>query len=225
MCVVIAVGSQSFPDGYTSADDRNGDGRLDVWRTYDNRHRLSEVAIDTNFDGRTDVYEYYERGELLRRDSDRDFNSRIDLIEEFDPATREHARSVIDVDFDGTADLLVLFQSGRPVFSRWAPVVTTTTARAGAALLPEASPRSAARELAPLNDPFRNDLSVRALRGAAGSSDWLWLSTSSGLPTPSTDVAGPLTSSEASDFSFSNLSSATLLQHSPRGPPAVHLPS
>ena len=27
----------------------------------------------------------------------------------------------IDVDFDGRADLLVLYQDGRPVFSKWAP--------------------------------------------------------------------------------------------------------
>ena len=53
----------------------------------------------------------------MRRDSDRDFNDRVDLVQEFDPTTHEHVRTVVDVDSDGTADLLVLFQDGRPVFS------------------------------------------------------------------------------------------------------------
>src|SRR5882672_4543223 len=74
---------------------------------------------DKNGDGRPDVHEYYQRGALVRRESDRNFNDRVDLVQEFDPATREHTRSVVDVDFDGRADLLVLFRDGQPVFSKW----------------------------------------------------------------------------------------------------------
>src|ERR1700729_2648150 len=107
------------PAGYIRTEDHNGDGRPDVWRAYDRNGQLFEVAVDTNFDGRSDVHEYYERGTLVRRESDRDFNDRVDLIEEFDPATREQLRSLEDVDDDGIADLLVLFQGGQPVFRKW----------------------------------------------------------------------------------------------------------
>ena len=126
--------------GHVRTADQNGDGRLDIWRTYDRHGRLTQVAIDTNFDGRADVQEYYERGALVRRESDRDFNDRIDLVQEFDPTTRERARSVIDVDFDGSADLLVLFQSGQPVFSKWAHLATRAPLGSDSAMRHSASP-------------------------------------------------------------------------------------
>src|SRR4029077_17187245 len=103
--------------GDVRSADRNGDGRADTWNMYDREGQGSQGSIDTNFDGRADVPERYERGALVRRELDRDFNDRVDLVQEFDPTTHEYARSVTDVDFDGTADLLVLFQGGRPVFS------------------------------------------------------------------------------------------------------------
>src|SRR4029077_2909888 len=98
--------------------DQNGDGRPDVWRHYDNRGQLTEVDVDTNFDGRPDIEEYYERGVLVRRESDRNFNGQADLLEEFDVDTHGHTRSVVDTDYDGTADLLVFFRDNRPVFSK-----------------------------------------------------------------------------------------------------------
>src|SRR5476651_100432 len=110
----VAVWLRS-PAGSVRTEDQNGDGRPDIWRVYDRQGQLSEVTVDTNFDGRSDVHEYYERSALVRRESDRDFNGRVDLVEEFEPTTHEHVRSVVDVDFDGTADLLVLFQGGQPV--------------------------------------------------------------------------------------------------------------
>jgi hypothetical protein len=96
--------------------DQNGDGRPDIWRHYDNRGQLAEVDVDSNFDGQPDVEEYYEGGVLVRRESDRDFNGQADLIEEFDAETHRQTKSVVDIDYDGTADLLVLFRDGRPVF-------------------------------------------------------------------------------------------------------------
>jgi hypothetical protein len=225
-CAAAVAMSLWPPGGNVRTEDQNGDGRPDTWRLYDRQGQLSDVTVDTNFDGRPDVHEYYERGALVRRESDRDFNDRVDLVQEFDATTREQARSVVDVDFDGTADLLVLFQGGQPVFWKWAHLVTPADVSADAALLAEASPRTADGQLAPLEDPFRSDLSVRAVRAAAGSGDDVGLSTSGGLPSPRTDTARPLaSSSDASDSSVSNLSSATILQYSPRGPPVSHLPS
>ena len=95
-------------------EDRNQDGLPDAWRHYDQSGRLTEVSLDSNFDGRSDIEEFYDaRGAILRRSSDRNFNGQMNLVEEFDPATHEHARSVVDIDYDGSADLLVLFRDGQ----------------------------------------------------------------------------------------------------------------
>src|SRR5712691_4157545 len=95
----VAAISLWSPAALVRAADQNGDGRPDVWRVYDRQGQLAEVAVDSNFDGRSDVHEYYERGALVRRESDRDFNDRVDLVQEFDPATGEPERSIVDVDF------------------------------------------------------------------------------------------------------------------------------
>src|ERR1700757_1203811 len=73
--------------------DRNGDGRPDLWRIYDSHGQLAEVDVDSNFDGSPDVHELYERGSLIRRESDRNFNGFTDLIEEFDVETHSQTRS------------------------------------------------------------------------------------------------------------------------------------
>jgi hypothetical protein len=209
--------------GHVHTADRNGDGRLDIWHIYDRHGHPSRVVIDTNFDGRADVHEYFERGAFVRRESDRDFNDRIDLVQEFDPTTREHARSLIDVDFDGSADLFVLFQGGQPVLSKWAHKDTRVPLRADSTLHHSASPRTARRQLAPLRNPFGGHVAVRGVRVAAARHDCVGLSSSGGLPTVRTVVASPLAVSSNASESQSDLSSATLLQHSPRGPPVSHL--
>ena len=224
-CSVAAAISLWLPSGALRTQDRNGDGRPDTWRVYDRQGRLAEVTVDTNFDGRPDVHEYYQRGALVRRESDRNFNDSVDLVQEFDPTTREHTRSVVDVDFDGRADLLVLFRDGKPAFSKWAqpaaPVVASTVA-----LYADTSPRATIGQLAPLEDPFSRDLSVSAAHGSVPSGDLVGLSTSGGLPASGNDVVGPLASSSNVSGSFvSHPSSAIVVPYAPRGPPAAYLPS
>jgi hypothetical protein len=219
-CATAAAMSLWSLAGSVRTEDQNGDGRPDVWRVYDRQGQLSEVAVDTNFDGRPDVHEYYERSALVRRESDRDFNGRVDLVQEFEPTTHEHVRSVEDVDFDGTADLLVLFQGGRPVYQKWAHPVTPAAASGSSTIRAGASPRTADDQLAPFEDPFRTELALRAVRIAAGSGDCVGLSTSSGLPASRNDVVSPLVSSSGiSASTFSHLSSAPVVPYSPRGPP------
>jgi hypothetical protein len=225
VCGAVTAVSRQPSIGYVLTEDHNGDGRPDVWRHYDPQHRLAEVSVDTNFDGRSDVHEYYERGVLVRRESDRDFNDRVDLIEEFDVTTREHVRSVVDVDYDGTADLLVLFQGGHAVFTKWTHLVTAGATKSHETAHADASSRTAADQLTPLDDPFRADLAMRPVRAAVGAGDYIGLSTSGGLPAASLDVAGSrVSSSVASIFGDSHLSSASVLPYSPRGPPASFLP-
>jgi hypothetical protein len=217
---VAAAAAALWPASYVRTEDHNGDGRPDVWRAYDRHGQLSEVAFDTNFDGRSDVHEYYEHGALVRRESDRDFNDRVDLIEEFDPTTRERVRSVEDVDYDGTADLLVLFQGGRPVFHKWAHAVTPAGPRPERARHADISPRTADDQLEPFEDPFRTDLAMRADRVADGSGDCIELSASGGLPALGRRVASPFASSSELDLIGDRCSPSTLVAPpSSRGPP------
>jgi hypothetical protein len=220
-CVAVAAMSLWSPTALVRTEDQNGDGRPDIWRTYNDQGQLSEVAVDTNFDGRADVREYYERGALVRRESDRDFNDRVDLVQEFDATTRESVRSVVDVDFDGTADLLVLFRGGQPVFSKWAHSVAPVVATGFSALNTETTHRTGNDQLEPLQDPFSADLSVRAVRVLADGGDTVGLTTSGGLPASPHDGANPLESSSAvSGSCVSHPAPATIAPYSPRGPPA-----
>jgi hypothetical protein len=217
-CVAAAAVSL-WPAGYVRTEDHNGDGRPDVWRAYDRHGQLSEVAVDTNFDGRSDVHEYYERGALVRRESDRDFNDQVDLVEEFDPATSERVRSVEDVDYDGTADLLVLFQGGQPVFRKWAHPVAPAVPGGGRDRHPDVSSRTADDHLEPLEDPFRTDLAMRAAN-VAGCGDCVGLSTSGGLPDSCRHVGSPLAASSGLEPIGQRRSPSTILDAtSSRGPP------
>jgi hypothetical protein len=218
-CALLVAMSLWIRAGSVRTEDQNGDGRPDVWRTYDRQGQLSEVSIDTNFDGRSDVREYYERRGLVRRESDRDFNGRVDLVQEFEPTTHEPVRSLVDVDFDGTADLMVLFQGGQPVLSRRARQIVpaaTSDPRLHAAV----SPQTADDRLAPFEDPFRMELALRAVRTPIRAGDWIGLSTSGGLPSSPIDVVGPVAdSTTVPGSSVSRPSSANVLSYSPRGPP------
>jgi hypothetical protein len=144
--------------GRVSTDDRNGDGRPDVWWTYDRQGQVVEKAVDSNFDGRSDVVEYYLGGSLVRRESDRNFDDRIDLVEDFDATTHQHTRSVADNDFDGTADLLVLFKDNQPVFSKRAPF-RVRGANANGRVIPA---RRGDAPLAQFADPFSSDITLRS---------------------------------------------------------------
>jgi hypothetical protein len=224
-CAAAVSVSLWRPGRDVRTEDQNHDGRPDVWREYDRQGHLARVAVDTNFDGRSDVQEYYQGGALVRRESDRDFNDRVDLVQDFDVQTRQSVRSIVDVDFDGTADLLILFQDGQPVFSKWAGRI----ARVGVGTVaPQAAvfPRTADDQLAPIEDPFRSDLSVRAVGNAGTSGDCVEFSAAGGLPTLGTDLPDPPASrSAARDPGVSHPLSAFVAPHPPRGPPPPSLPS
>jgi len=194
--------------------DQTGDGRPDVWRHFDASGQVTEVDVDTNFDGQPDIAEFYERGILIRRESDRDFNGQTDLVEEFDAATHAQTRSVVDIDFDGTADLLVLFRDGRPVFSKRTK-------------LSERAPRAAAHhpatnQLAPLTDPFQAETALRAPHAAAGDNICIGLPTSGGLPSPRIELVGRLPRSvRLVAGAVVPRPPALVLPGSPRAPPAI----
>jgi hypothetical protein len=221
-CAATAVVTV-WPTGpHVRAADRNADGRADIWRHYDNRGQLIEVAVDSNFDGRSDIQEYYDGGVLVRRESDRNFDDHVDLVEEFDVATHEEIRSVADLDYDGRADLLVLFRDGRPAFAERARPLTTDLQHAEmAANDSQFARQGGAGVLVPLLDPFLRDTAVRETHSAAGSADaCVGLSTSGGLPTAGMRTVSPLASS--TPLVTCDIQPGTLTKsfpRSPRGPP------
>jgi hypothetical protein len=184
ICVTAGVVSGWLPVVGTRTEDLNRDGRPDVWRSYGRDGRIASVAVDTNFDGRSDVEEFYENGALVRRESDRDFNDRVDLIQDFDPATRQIVRSVTDVNADGVADLLVLFQNGQPVFSKWAAAMATPSR---IPVLATTASRAVDVPLVPLLDPFSGDRTFKSVRVDATSDDPLWLPSLLAMPEAGTD--------------------------------------
>jgi hypothetical protein len=221
-CVCVAGVSASPHTRQVRTEDRNGDGRPDVWQQDDDDGKPSEVRIDTNFDGRADVQQYYVHGTLVRRESDRNFDNRIDLVEEFDPATHDRIRSVVDCDYDGTADLLILFHEGRPVFSKQVPSLAV-----GVRLPGETSDRDDRLEsrrddqhLAPLTDPFRAETSLRGPEARSSSPAGASLSTPRDLPCSRFGISSPLPRTArliASDARA--VETVRLRLRSPRGPP------
>ncbi len=213
LCCAAAI-SLVAPRGHVRSTDKNGDGRPDIWQTYDRQGHLSEVAIDTNYDGRVDRREFYERGGLVRLESDRDFNDRVDLVQDFDPLTRQPIRTIADVDSDGVADLLVLFRNGQVVLSKWAqrPATAALAVRA-----------SASTELAPLVDPFLGDLSFRERRVPEPIRGGVVLSASTALTVPQQAASLPNEASAALETDTPLPACDVAPSSSPRAPPPSHL--
>jgi hypothetical protein len=199
--------------------DRNGDGQPDLWRRYDTGGQLVEIDVDRNFDGSPDLSEFYVRGALVRRETDRNFRGQADLVEEFDATTHHHVRSIEDLDGDGTADVLVLFREGRPVFSKRA----RTSADAGAHRVEgPATPGGADRRLARLNDPFQFDEAWRGTALMSNVERGVGLSTSGGLPGARVAASGGLAPSLRVDARGTSLALGTPAQpHASRAPPLV----
>jgi hypothetical protein len=221
LCVVscATLAAEVWPGGQqVQIGDQNGDGRPDLWRRYDDHGRLTEIDRDTNFDGSPDILEYFRSGVLVRRESDRNFNGQTDLVEEFDPGTQAQTRSVMDVDYDGIADVLVLFLDGRPVFSRRIGDLNKAAQQQHG---PSAASSRSGVPLAALIDPSDSETSVRADRTAPNHDHVVGLSTSGGLPHAKftvVDRLGPSTAIARADANMDALTAG--LPHAPRAPPA-----
>ncbi len=179
-------------------------------------NRLLVVGIDSNRDGRSDVEEYYSvDGGLVRRDSDRNFNGQIDLVEEFDAATHEEQRSIADIDDDGMADLLVLFQGGQAVF------VEHATAVAGQPAAPIEAPVQTGA-LHPLGDPFQKDTAMRGRSPQEPVGATVGIVPSAALPGSRVRLSVPLDTPASPSLSSSDAPQRTAVSAlSLRGPPAL----
>jgi len=196
--------------------DQNGDGVPDLWHRYDAKGRLIEIDRDTNFDGSPDIQEYFQSGVLVRREWDRNFNGQTDLVEEFDPSTQAETRSVVDVDYDGTADLLVLFRDGRPVFSKR---IREFKQPAQPNQNPSAYRSRGGAQLAALIDPSESDASVRGAEIASSTDGVIGLSTSGGLPRARFILVGLGSSATIPGVESEPDAPLARLSHAPRAPP------
>jgi len=218
-CAIVA-GFEVWPAARgLQTTDQNGDGRPDVWRFYDARGRLAQVDVDSNFDGTPDIQEYYEHGVLVRRESDRNFNGQADLVEEFDSDTHGQTRAVVDTDYDGTADLLVLFREGRPVFSK---EIRAPQPSGVPTLDPPTVHRGNDGHLIRLTDPSEADTAIRVVHTPATDDGYVGLSTSGGLPCPRVSaLRGRVPSSRLASHDVQPRALTFPLSRSPRAPPAA----
>jgi hypothetical protein len=218
LLVVLTMGALHSPATIRLATaDLNGDGRPDVWEYSDRGGRPIRIVRDTNFDGRSDVEESYINGHLIRRESDRNFDDRVDLNEDFNSNTGEHVRSVVDADFDGTADLLILFANGRPVYSKWADRAPSAASRLP---IPAATAygRGASAALWSLDDPFSSTHRFQSDLGSEGSKPVVGI-LSSTVPTWPASPTHPHRASRPVRLDRSPLVSASISAATPRGPP------
>ena len=58
--------------------DRNADGKIDEWETFDREGRIERVEQDNNFDGRPDVWLFFKNSVLEASRHDSDFDGRPD---------------------------------------------------------------------------------------------------------------------------------------------------
>jgi hypothetical protein len=221
LCAVTAAGSWFLRSGYVHTEDRNGDGRPDLWRFYDAAGQLRRTLTDTNFDGTSDTDEYYERGVISRRLVDRNFDQRADRDDEFDPITHERVRSIVDVDFDGSADLLVLFQDGKAVLTKWSadlpPAATHANAVSG---VPAPDDTQA---LAPMVDPFRGTTAFHAVHTIASPDLTVGPTSTGGLPVAPVRAGPPVTTPTVGRTNSTWFASIPLIPSPPRGPPSFFL--
>ena len=185
--------------------DRNDDGRADVWEYHDGPFgTLSKIVEDTNFDGRQDRVSYVVAGSL-RRETDTNFDGRVDQVEEFD-VDSNRTRTVRDTDHDGTADVLVLYQDGVPIY----------TQRAGAVARPATLSSQHGHSFI---DPFEGETTVR--REVRGDDSLAGLSSRAKLYLLAPSRASPARATPVRVFTVLNSSShfdpRPLF---PRGPPA-----
>ena len=176
------------------------------------RDAIVERRLDTNGDGRPDVVEYYRDGALLRRDTDRNFNGVTDLVEDFDEVTQEPVRSVVDQDYDGVADVQLLYRHGQAVVSERA----SCPARGCI----DSRRRSSTSALVSLRNPFAGTLALDSV-DPLPQEPWLGPVAAAGLLASAASVAAPAPCLITPGRSLHSIRNASRSIPSPRGPPRV----
>ncbi|MEZ4406693.1 MAG: hypothetical protein R3A52_09475 [Polyangiales bacterium] len=96
--------------GSAETRDVNGDGRPDVrTQMVDGRPRCRET--DANFDGRVDIYRWFDAsGQVTRVEDDYDFDGRVDVVATFEGGVV--VRDILDTNFDGRTDTWREYRNG-----------------------------------------------------------------------------------------------------------------
>lgn len=94
--------------------DVNNDGQVDV-RTEMSGGRPRCRETDANFDGRVDILRWFDpsSGQVTRVEDDYDFDGRIDVVAFFEAGAL--ARDVMDTNFDGLTDTWRTYRNGHVV--------------------------------------------------------------------------------------------------------------
>jgi hypothetical protein len=87
--------------------DRDYDGRIDTWQTYDG-NAVAARQLDENDDGRPDVWEAYAGGRMTSREVDRDHDGNRDAFYAYEGGSLVEERH--DTDGDGRIDLVVTYR-------------------------------------------------------------------------------------------------------------------
>lgn len=92
--------------------DVNNDGQPDVRTVMEGGHPKCRET-DANFDGRVDIYRWFDAasGFVTRVEDDYDFDGRIDVVGTW--ANNQPARDILDTNFDGRTDTWRDYQNGR----------------------------------------------------------------------------------------------------------------
>ncbi len=94
--------------------DVNGDGQVDIRTVMSDGHpRCRET--DANFDGRVDIFRWFDpaNGQVTRVEEDYDFDGRVDVVATFEAGVL--ARDVMDTNFDGLTDTWRIYRGGRVI--------------------------------------------------------------------------------------------------------------
>ncbi len=91
--------------------DVNNDGQPDV-RTVMEGGRPKCRETDANFDGRVDIYRWFDAsGQVTRVEDDYDFDGRIDVVSTWQ--NNQPVRDILDTNFDGRTDTWRDYRDGR----------------------------------------------------------------------------------------------------------------
>ena len=96
---MILSTAAAAPGTFEKATDRNHDGKIDTWTTYDTKGNVKVVAIDSKRqDGKPDYWKYYRNGKIVKREWDRNFDGKPDL-----QVLEENSR-LIETQYDNNFD-------------------------------------------------------------------------------------------------------------------------
>jgi antitoxin component YwqK of YwqJK toxin-antitoxin module len=92
--------------------DLNNDGKIDVWRYYDEKGELVKERLDLDFDGLIDCTIYYKSGVVEHKEYDTNFDGKPDLWKYYNEKG-QLARVEADRNHDGKVDYWEYWENGK----------------------------------------------------------------------------------------------------------------